>query len=147
MWKKIKEKFLNRQFITFAVIGVINTLIALLINKGMLALGIEVGMASVFADVLAFIPSYLMNIKFTYHQKYSWKSFVTFPVSYVPGWIISFLIVELLSRGFDVPERYAKLVSVPIYVPVNFLFMTFIVGKFGTKGNEKKDASSGTEVR
>lgn len=140
MWKKIKEKFLNRQFITFVVIGVINTLIALLINKGMLTLGIEVGTASIIADVLAFIPSYLMNLKFTYHQKYSWKSFITFPISYVPGWIISFLIVEVLSRGFGVAERYAKLVSVPIYVPVNFLFMTFIVGKFGRKSSSDRSA-------
>jgi hypothetical protein len=63
----------------------------------------------------------------------SWKSFVTFPLSYVPGWIISFLIVEILSRGFGVPEQWAKLVSVPIYIPVNFLCMSFIVGKFSKK--------------
>ncbi len=40
MWKKIKEKFLNRQFITFAVIGVINTVIALLINKALILAGV-----------------------------------------------------------------------------------------------------------
>jgi putative flippase GtrA len=133
MWAKLKKKFLNRQFITFAVIGVINTVIALLINKGLIIMGVEVGLASIVADVLAFVPSYLMNMKFTYHQEYSWKSFIAFPVSYVPGWIISFVIVEILSRGLGVPERYAKIVSVPIYVPVNYLFMTYIVGRFAKK--------------
>ena len=137
MWNKLKEKFLNRQFITFAVIGVINTVIALLINKALILAGIEAGIASIIADVLAFIPSYLMNMKFTYHEPYAWKSFFAFPVSYVPGWIISFVIVEVLTRGLGVPQRWAKLISVPIYVPVNYLFMTFIVKRFSKKKEAK----------
>ncbi len=139
MWKKIKEKFFTREFITFGVIGVLNTLIALLLNKGGLALGLEVGLASIVADVLAVVPSYLMNMHFTYRQKLSWKSFIAFPVSYIPGWIISFLIVEILSRGFGVPEQYAKLVSIPFYIPVNFLVMSVVVKKFG--GGKRESAA------
>lgn len=133
MWNKIKEKFLNKKFLTFGIIGGFNTVVALLLNHGFIALGAEVGLASILADALAMIPSYILNMRFTYHEKMSWKSFVTFPLSYVPGWIISFLIVEILSRGFGVPEQWAKLVSVPIYIPVNFLCMSFIVGKFSKK--------------
>ena len=130
MWKLIKEKFLNKQFITFGIIGVLNTVIALLFNKGLLLLRFEVGMASIVADVLAFVPSYVMNMTFTYKKKMSWKTFITFPISYVPGWIISFLIVEILHRFLGVPENYAKLCSVPIYVPVNYLVMTYVVNRF-----------------
>ena len=130
MWKLITEKFLNRQFITFGVIGVLNTVIALLFNKGLLLLRFEVGMASIVADVLAFVPSYVMNMTFTYKKKMSWKTFITFPISYIPGWIISFLIVEILHRFLGVPENYAKLCSVPIYVPVNYLVMTYVVNRF-----------------
>ncbi len=129
MLSKIKAKFMNRQFLIFGVIGVLNTGIALLLNKGLLALHVEVGVASMIADVLAFVPSYLMNMKWTYHAPYSWKSFLSFPISYVPGWGITFLLVELLHHGFQVPVRYAKLVSVPIYVPVNFIFMSLVVKK------------------
>lgn len=135
MWNKFKEKFLNMQFITFGVIGVLNTVIALLFNKGLLLLSIEVGLASIIADVLAFIPSYVMNMTFTYKKKMSWKTFFAFPVSYIPGWIISFLVVELLHRFFGVPENYAKLCSVPIYVPVNYLVMTFVVNRFSSKND------------
>ncbi len=130
MWKLIKEKFLNKQFITFGIIGVLNTVIALLFNKGLLLLSFEVGMASIVADVLAFVPSYVMNMTFTYKKKMSWKTFITFPISYIPGWIISFLIVEILHRFLGVPENYAKLCSVPIYVPVNYLVMTYVVNRF-----------------
>ncbi|MGP1376907.1 MAG: GtrA family protein [Bulleidia sp.] len=136
MLNKLKAKFLNRQFLIFGLIGVLNTGIALLLNKFLLALNAEVGVASMIADVLAFIPSYLMNMKWTYHKPYSWKSFLSFPVSYVPGWCITFLLVEILHHGFGVPIRYAKLASVPIYVPVNFIFMSFVVRK--TAAPEKR---------
>ncbi|MBQ9327043.1 MAG: GtrA family protein [Solobacterium sp.] len=136
MWNKLKEKFLNKKFLTFGVIGGFNTVFALLVNRVCIKLGIEVGIASIIADIIAMIPSYILNMKFTYHEEMSWKSFVTFPLSYVPGWIISFLIVEVLHRGLGVPNQYAKLVSVPIYIPVNFLCMSFIVGRFSKKKQE-----------
>lgn len=136
MIEKIKEKFLNRKFLTFGIIGALNTVFCLLVNRGLIALGMEVGLASIVADAIAMVPSYIFNMKLTYHKDLSWKSFITFPLSYIPGWIISFLIVEILHRLAGVPEQYAKLCSVPIYIPVNFLCMSFIVGKFGNKRKE-----------
>ncbi|MBR2760847.1 MAG: GtrA family protein [Solobacterium sp.] len=138
MWEKIKEKFLNKKFLTFGIIGAFNTVFCLLLNRGFIAMGTEVGIASILSDAISMIPSYLLNMKFTYHQELSWKSFITFPLSYIPGWIISFLIVEILHRLLGVPEQYAKLISVPIYIPVNFLCMSFIVGKFGKKKAESE---------
>ncbi|MBR2768674.1 MAG: GtrA family protein [Solobacterium sp.] len=140
MWEKIREKFLNKKFLTFGIIGVFNTVFCLLLNRGFIALGTEVGIASILSDAISMIPSYLLNMKFTYHQELSWKSFITFPLSYVPGWIISFVIVEILHRLLGVPEQYAKLISVPIYIPVNFLCMSFIVGRFGKKKAESEPA-------
>lgn len=136
MLSKIKTKFMNRQFLIFGVIGVLNTAIALLLNKFLIAMNLEVGSASMLADVLAFVPSYLMNMKWTYHEAYSWKSFLSFPISYVPGWCLTFLLVELLHHGFGIPIRYAKLASVPIYVPVNFVFMSLVVKKTATQKQE-----------
>ena len=140
MWEKIREKFLNKKFLTFGIIGVFNTVFCLLLNRGFIALGTEVGIASILSDAISMIPSYRLNMKFTYHQELSWKSFITFPLSYVPGWIISFVIVEILHRLLGVPEQYAKLISVPIYIPVNFLCMSFIVGRFGKKKAESEPA-------
>jgi putative flippase GtrA len=138
MWDKIREKFLNRRFLTFGIIGVFNTVFCLLLNRGFISLGTEVGVASILSDAISMIPSYILNMKFTYHREMSWKSFITFPLSYVPGWIISFLIVEILHRLLGVPEQYAKLISVPIYIPVNFLCMSFIVGRFSKKKEESE---------
>ncbi len=137
MWEKIKEKFLNRKFLTFGIIGAFNTVFCLVLNHIFIAMGMEVGLASIVSDVISMIPSYLLNMKFTYHKELSWKSFVTFPMSYVPGWIITFLIVEILHRLFKVPEQYAKIAAIPIYIPVNFLCMSFIVNRFSAKKPEE----------
>lgn len=133
MWQKIKQKFINIQFIKFGIIGVLNTVFSLLFNSFFLFIGSEVGIASVMADILAVIPSYVLNMTFTYKKKMSWKTFIAFPVSYVPGWITTFLIVEVLHYLIGIPENYAKLSSIPIVVPLNYLVMTYVVNKLSRK--------------
>ena len=133
MIKKIKEKFLNKQFITFGIIGVINTLSSQLFYMLFVFLKVQVGIASILGDALSMIGSYVMNMHFTYHKKVSWQSAITFPISYVPGMIISAIIVMIVVDICHGPEMWAKLISLPLYIPVNYLVMTFIVNKFGGK--------------
>ena len=133
----VKEKFLNKQFITFGIIGVINTLSSQLFYMLFVFVKLNVGIASILGDALSMIGSYFMNMHFTYHKKVSWKSAVTFPISYLPGMIISAVIVLIVVDWCHGPEMWAKLISLPLYIPVNYLVMTFIVNKFGGKSSEK----------
>ena len=133
MFQIIKEKFLNKQFITFGVIGVINTLSSQLFYMLFVFLNVQVGIASILGDALSMVGSYFMNMHFTYHKKVSWQSAVTFPISYLPGMIISAIIVMIVVDLCHGPEMWAKLISLPLYIPVNYLVMTFIVNKFGGK--------------
>ncbi len=133
MIQKIKEKFLNKQFITFGVIGVINTLSSQLFYMLFVFLHVQVGIASILGDALSMVGSYFMNMHFTYHKKVSWQSAVTFPLSYLPGMVISAIIVMIVVDMCHGPEMWAKLISLPLYIPVNYLVMTFIVNKFGGK--------------
>ncbi len=129
----IKNKFLTREFLTFGLIGVCNTLIAQGLYMAFVKARVAIALASVLGDVLSMVFSYVMNMHFTYRQKMTWKSFVSFPLSYIPGIIISALMVVLVVDIFHAPEIYAKLFSLPIYVPVNFICMNFIVKRFGGK--------------
>ena len=133
MWKKIKNKFFTKQFLSFGIIGFINTFVANGLYMLFVKMNIAVGLASLLGDGLTMILSYFMNMKFTYHQKPSLKSAVTFPLSYVPGMIISALVVILVVDIGHAPELWAKLIALPIYVPVNYLCMSFIVKTFGKK--------------
>ena len=133
MWNKIKERFLTKQFLTFGIIGVINTLVSQGLYMVLVGMEVAVGTASILSDVLSMIGSYFMNTYFTYKQKPTWKSAVTFPLSYIPGIIISALMVVLVVDILHAPKMFAKILSLPLYIPVNFLCMSFIMKKFGKK--------------
>lgn len=133
IWAVLKEKFLNKQFLTFGIIGACNTLISQGLYMAFVAVNVAVGIASVLGDVLSMVFSYFMNMHFTYKQKPTWKSAVTFPLSYIPGIVISALMVVLVVDIFHGPKMWAKLIALPIYVPLNFLCMNYIVKRFGKK--------------
>lgn len=128
----LKEKFLNKNFLTFGLIGGANTLIANVLYILFIKKNISAGTASALGDILSMVFSYIMNMKFTYHEKLSWKSALTFPLSYLPGVIISAIMVVLVVDIFQAPKIFAKLLSLPLYIPLNFLCMNFIVRKFSS---------------
>lgn len=133
LFEKIKEKFFTKQFLSFGIIGAFNTFLCQALYMGFVQLGINPGASSLLADAIGVVVSYFLNMRFTYHQPITLKGAITFPLSYVPGMLISALIVLIVVHGFHGPELYAKLISLPIYIPINYLFMTFIVKKFASK--------------
>lgn len=138
IWQTIKTKFLNKQFLSFGLIGACNTLISQGLYMLFVLQSVEVGIASILGDVLSMVFSYFMNMHFTYHKKPSLKSAVTFPLSYIPGILISALMVIVVVDLFHGPELWAKLIALPIYIPLNFLCMNFIVKKFGSKDKKEQ---------
>ncbi|MEA4875897.1 hypothetical protein SDC9_141832 [bioreactor metagenome] len=133
MFNKIKEKFLNKQFLTFGIIGGINTILSQVLYVVFVKLNVVVSLSSLLGDVLTMAISYFANMRFTYHEKPSWKSAITFPLSYVPGFIINMLIVVLVADVFHAPKEYAKLVSLPITIPLNYICMSLLVKKTSKK--------------
>lgn len=132
MWNFIKEKFLNKQFLSFGIIGLINTVLStFILYPVFVKAGIPVGSSSLLADILTMVVSYFLNITITYHQKPSIKTAVSFPLSYIPGICISAIVTLMVVNVFHGPEVWAKAIAIPIYVPVNYLCMGFIVKKFG----------------
>lgn len=129
----LKEKFMNRRFLTFGIIGVANTLLAQLLYMLFVTLGVQVSAASVLGDVLSMAFSYVMNMRFTYHEKMSWKSAAAFPLSYVPGITINAAAVWIISDILHMPKLWAKAIALPFAVPINFLCMNLIVKKFSKK--------------
>ena len=127
MIEKLKEKFLNKQFLTFGLIGGVNTVGAVLIYMACVALGVQVGVASLVGDCTTMIFSYFLNMKFTYHEKPNLKSFITFPISYVPGTILNMLFTVICVDVLGAPKMIAKALALPITIPLNYLTMSVIV--------------------
>ncbi len=129
MIKLIKDKFLNKRFLSFGFIGLFNTALSLLFYNLFIILNVSVALSSLLGDGGSMIFSYFLNMKFTYNQKPTLKTFISFPLSYIPGIIVNMIITVLFVDVFGSPEEYAKLFSIPITVPLNFLVMSLIVKK------------------
>ncbi len=128
MIDKIKQKFLNKQFLTFCFIGVVNTLLAQLIYVLLVGYDLmEPGISSVVGDVLTIAVSYVLNMKLTYHERLSWKSAISFPISYIPGTIINAIIVLIVVDVLHFPKIIAKAISLPITIPLNYICVSLIV--------------------
>ncbi|MFR5683396.1 MAG: GtrA family protein [Clostridia bacterium] len=95
MLEKIKEKFLNKSFLSFAFIGAFNTILSQILYMIFVSFSIAVSTSSLLGDIVPMFFSYFLNMHFTYHEKPNWKSFISFPISYLPGIIIN--MVTLLS--------------------------------------------------
>lgn len=138
LWLWFKNKFFTRQFITFGVIGLINTAISQAVYIVAAMANIEVGISSIMGDFISMIFSYFANMHFTYHRQPNLKSAVTFPLSYLPGIAFSAVSVIVLTKYFGVQREYAKALAIPIVVPMNYLCMNVIVRRFANKKQESK---------
>lgn len=127
MINKIKNKFFNKQFLSFGLIGAFNTVGSLLIYMTSVIFGISVSLSSLLGDVITMIISYFLNMKFTYHTKFSLKTFIIFPISYIPGFILNMVITVLIVDLLNAPELYAKAFSLPITIPLNFIVMSYVI--------------------
>lgn len=128
MIKKLIEKFYDRKFLIFCIIGAVNTILAQVIYMLVVTIGIcSAGMASVVGDVLTIAVSYVLNMKLTYHERLSIKSAVSFPISYIPGTIINMIIVMIVVNVLHFPKIFAKLISLPLTIPLNYICVSLIV--------------------
>lgn len=124
---KVKNVFLTKKFGSFFVIGLFNTGCSQLLYMVFVVMNIAAGLSSILSDAVTMVFSYFLNMKFTYQLKPSLKTFVTFPLSYIPGWIVNALMVILCVDVLMIDKLWAKLVSIPITVPLNFVVMSFVM--------------------
>lgn len=137
MFKLIKEKFFTKKFIFFGLIGLLNTGLAQLFYLFFVSfIGLTPSISSIIGDILPMAVSYVLNAKYTYNEKLNWKAALTFPLAYIPGIIVNMLIVVLVVSVFHAPKEYAKLISLPISIPLNFLCVSLVMKFTSAKGGQ-----------
>lgn len=120
---------LNLQFITFLAIGAINTIsttvFAAILDK-IYPAGTQTRINFVLGYILGLVLSYFLNSRFTFRKKPTLKSFIKFPVSYIPNFLLQYLCVWILGAVGVLPV-FSYLLAAIIALPVTFLIMKFFV--------------------
>ena len=133
------KQFLSREFLTFLVVGVVNTLVGTAI---MLVLYNVFGCSywvSSFCDYFfGSILSYFLNKHFTFHYQGSdWRSIVKFALNIIVCYLIAYSLalpltrtaLESLHLSKPVVENVAMLVGTVLFMVINFLGQKFYAFK------------------
>ena len=134
LWQKYK------QFILFCIVGVSNTVVALIVSFIVLKVfklfdlslviagaSVAAGLSSVIGDIAGAINSYILNSKFVFNNKTKqtgWK----FIIGFIIYTVLSASLVMLINK-FGVSEEYCKLIVTPIMIIENYLVNKFWVFK------------------
>ena len=133
------KQFLSREFLTFIVVGVVNTLFGTAI---MLVLYNVFGCSywvSSFCDYFfGSILSYFLNKHFTFHyQGTDWRSIVKFALNIIVCYLIAYSLalpltraaLESLQLSKPVVENVAMLVGTVLFMIINYLGQKFYAFK------------------
>ena len=94
----------KRMFLTFCVIGVINTIIDFALYLALQKHGVEIYLANIVSTSAALAVSYVLNKRFTYDAaQQSNRAFVPFVVITLIGlWVLQPIIIYAVRAGLDV---------------------------------------------
>lgn len=150
-WKEYKKPkwkmFLSREFLSFLIIGVINTFSNAVFSIGYLWIlkKLFAGQSPQWYTNIAFYPGYLtanilayiLNSKLTFKEKkLTFVKYVKFFLSYIPNFVIQKLIVKLFTMLVSGYSFIAYAIAAIIGVPITFVFMKIFA--FRKKDNKKE---------
>lgn len=139
---KYISAFLTVSFITFVIIGVINTLSTSILatildfiktHTLQPGTGADIFLTRVRATfiigyILSMVLSFFLNTYFTFHEKPTWKKAIKFPLSYIPNFVIQYVVVWIFT-SLEWNNTLAYLLAAVIGIPVTFLTMKLFVYK------------------
>lgn len=150
MFKKIKETFFNRKFITFCIIG----FLAYLIHQGIYSLYNSVFhfyddsyhlISTAIAFILASIFTYLANAKFTYNSNSSKKtviqSIIVFILKFLLTEGITLGIMAIMNTCFSHDDIFYKIVDIllPLILTCITLILQFLAFNIIFKKHDNKN--------
>lgn len=114
--------------VKFSMVGVVNTLVSYAVYL-VLRLVMPYMVAFVLGWVVGVIVSFLLNCRFTYRVRPTWRGFVLFPLSSVPNIVLSSAGVLLMVEVFGWDQRIAPLIATVLAVPVSYgIARTILLG-------------------
>lgn len=130
----LRHTFINFKFLGFCLLGFFNTLntafFSWLGHKFM-----QDNIAAVFGYIISLTCAFLFNCWLLFKQKPSFSGYVRFLISYIPSFIIYFLLTFLTINTLDIPQFWATVVAVAAGGPVTFIIVKLYAFGQGEMGH------------
>lgn len=122
MLEKIKQQFVNKQFLTFVVIGIINTFVGTLFSI-LYSNILQPNLAFIFGYITGTIVSYILNSIFTFKENLNIKKYFKFFISVIPNFLIQNICVLIFFNVLKFNKMIAFVIAAIIGIPVTFLIL------------------------
>ncbi len=122
--QKFKNTFYTKEFVTFLIIGVINTFNGTVFSY-IYSSFLNENIAFIVGYISGLIISYLLNSLITFKEKLQLNKFIKFAISYLPNFIIQNIVVVIVFNFMGLNKLIAYLLAAIIGVPITFILMKF----------------------
>ena len=125
---KIKSIFINKEFILFIIIGVINTFNGVMFSFIYSSI-LNENLAFILGYISGLVVSYILNSYITFKEKLSFTKFIKFVISYIPNFIIQNIVVIITFNILGLHKLIAYCLAAIIGIPVTFILLKFFAFK------------------
>lgn len=132
--KKFIKTIICREFLSFGIIGLVNTVDCILFSW-LYSLVCPANLAFSLGYITSLLFSYIMNSYLTFKDSLSFVKLIKFFVSYIPNYIIQNVIVFIVYNLLEMDKLIAYILAGIIGVPITFVMMRIFV--FRKKENKK----------
>lgn len=124
LFKKIKNTFLDRKFVLFVLIGIINTFNGVIFSF-VYSSFLNENLSFVLGYISGLIIAYILNSFITFKERLSFKKFSKFAVSYIPNFIIQNVVIILIFNVLGLHKLLAYTLAAVIGIPITFILLKF----------------------
>lgn len=121
-------RFFTRDFLSFLMIGVINTLNGIIFSY-VYSLFLQENVAFICGYMSGLLISYLLNSFITFKEKLSIMKFIKYFISYLPNFLIQNGCVILLFNILGLPKLLVYALAAIIGIPVTFIILKLFAFK------------------
>lgn len=132
MIKKIWDKVMNREVITYLFFGVLTTLVNWAVYAGMVKTGIDYRIATAAAWVVSVLFAFIVNKIFVFqsydlHLGFVMKEIVSFTACRAASGVMEMFFMVMMVSWLNMDEYVSKVLVSIVVVIVNYVFSKLFI--------------------
>lgn len=132
MFKKIWDKFMNREVISYLIFGVLTTLVNWVVYGMMVRTGVDYRIATAAAWVVSVLFAFIVNKIFVFqsydlHLAYVMKEIVSFTACRAASGVMEMVLMVIMVSWLNMDEYVSKVLVSIVVVVVNYVFSKLFI--------------------
>lgn len=121
-------KFINKEFIKFLIVGVINTFSSYVIYL-MFITFMTYNVSYTLSYFCGIVISYILNSVFVFKVNLTLKNAFKFPLVYIVQYLLNIILLNVFVKYTIINEVFAPILIIIISVPLTFVLSKIILKK------------------